>query len=208
MKNPSVIVVNVLDCYIMKSEFEPQFRYYVHFRTKILRKGVLSLVQKILCWVPSHIGVRADSAAKLALDLSPKVISIPYTDLKSINSKFLRKQWQQQWDMNIHNKLFQIQPTFGEWRPAFRTSRREQVVISRLRIGHTRLIHAFILKQEPQPQCLTRQTTCTVKHLLIECRAFGVIRKRFFKVTSLTELFENVKIDDVLSFLRETGLYE
>ena len=49
------------------------------------------------------------------------------------------------------------------------------------------------------------QTTCTVKHILIECRAFGVIRKRFFKVSSLTELFESVKIDDVL---RETGLYE
>ena len=56
--------------------------------------------------------------------------------------------------------------------------------------------------------CLTCQTTCTVKHILIECRAFVVIRKRFFKVTSLTELFENIKIDDVLSFLRETGLYE
>ena len=37
---------------------------------------------------------------------------------------------------------------------------------------------------------------------------FAVIRKWFFKVTSLTELFENMKIDDVLSFLRETGLYE
>ena len=50
--------------------------------------------------------------------------------------------------------------------------------------------------------------TCTVKHILIECRAFAVIWKRFFKVTSLIELFENIKIDDVLSFLRETGLYE
>ena len=123
-------------------------------------------------------------------------------------SKFLHTKWQQQWDMIIHNRLFQIQPTLGEWRPAFRKSRREQVVISRLRIGHTRLTHAFILKQEPQPQCLTCQTTCKIKHILIECRAFAVIRKRFFKVTSLTELFENVKIDDVLSFLRETGLYE
>ena len=136
--------------------------------------------------------------------LSPKVISIPYTDLKPTISKFLHKKWPQ-WDMNIHYKLFQIQPSLGEWRPAFRTSRREQVVISRLRIGYTRLTHASTLKQEPQPQCLMCQTTCTVKHILIECRAFAVIRKRFFKVTSLTE---NVKIDDVLSFLRETGLYE
>ena len=110
--------------------------------------------------------------------------------------------------MNVNNKLFQIQPTLGEWRPALRASRREQVVISRLRIGHTMFTHAFILKQEPQLQCLTCQTTCTVKHILIECKAFAAIRKRFFKVTSLTEMFENIKIDDILSFLREIVLYE
>ena len=76
------------------------------------------------------------------------------------------------------------------------------------RIGHTRLIHSFILKQEPQPQCLTSQTTCTVKHILIEYRVFAVIRKRFFKVNNLTDLFENVKIDDIRFFLRETELYQ
>ena len=62
--------------------------------------------------------------------------------------------------------------------------------------------------QEPQPQCLSCQTTCTVKHILIECRTFAVIRKRFFKVNNLTDLFENGKIDDILSFLRETELYQ
>ena len=143
----------------------------------------------------SQIGLRSKS-------------SIPYTDLKPIISKFLHRKWHQRWNMNINNKLFQIQPTLEEWRPAFRVSRREQVVLFRLRIGHTRLTHVFKLKQEPQSQRLTCQTTCTVKHILIECRAFAIIRKQFFKVTSLTELFENIKIDDVLSFLRETGLYE
>ena len=160
----------------------------------------------IICWTPSHIGVRgnerADSAAKSALDLTPDKSRIPYTDLKPTINNFLHTKWQQQWSNNIHNKLFQIQPTLGVWRPASRKSRREQVVISRLRIGHTRLTHSFILKQEPQ--CLTCQTTCTVKHILIECRTFAVIRKRFFKVNNLTDLFENVKIDDILSFLRET----
>ena len=113
----------------------------------------------IICWTPSHTGVRgnerADSAAKSALDLTPDKSRIPYTDLKPTINKFLHTKWQQQWSNNINNKLFQIQPTLGEWRPASRKSRREHVVISRLRIGHTRLTHPFILKQESQPQSLT-----------------------------------------------------
>ena len=165
----------------------------------------------IICWTPRHIRVRgkerADSAAKLALDLTPDKSRIAYTDLKPTINKFLHTKWQQQWSNNTHNKLFQIQPTLGEWRPASRKSRREQV-ISRLRIGHTRFTHSFILKQEPQPQCFTCQTTCTVKHILIECRTLAVIRKRFFKENILTDLFEKVKIDDILSFFGETKLYQ
>ena len=57
-------------------------------------------------------------------------------------------------------------------------------------------------------QCLTCQTSSTIKPILIECRAFAHIRKWFFKVNNSIDLFENVKIDDVLSFLRETGLYQ
>ena len=87
----------------------------------------------IICWTPSHIGVRgnerADSAAKSALDLPPDESRIPYTDLKPTINKFFHTKWQQLWSNNIHNKLFQIQPTLGEWRPASRKSRREQVVI-------------------------------------------------------------------------------
>ena len=45
-------------------------------------------------------------------------------------------------------------------------------------------------------------------HILIECWTFAVIRKGFFKVNNLTDLFENVKIDDILSLLRETELYQ
>ena len=92
----------------------------------------------IICWTPSHIGVRgnerADSAAKSALDLTPDKSRIPYTDLKPTINKLLHTKWQQQWNNNIHNKLFQIQPTLGEWRSASRKSRREQVAISRLRM--------------------------------------------------------------------------
>ena len=78
----------------------------------------------IMRWITSHIRVsgnkRADSAAKSALDLSADNISILYTDLKPTISKFLFTKWKQRWNNNIHNKLFQIQPTLREWRPALR----------------------------------------------------------------------------------------
>ena len=125
------------------------------------------------------LGLR--SKADLVAESALSIPLTPMCERKPTISKFLHTKWQQRLVMNIHNKLFKIQPTLGKWRPAFRKSRREQDIISRLRIGHTRLTHSFILKQEQQPQCLTCQTTCMVKHILIECRAFGVIRKQFSK---------------------------
>ena len=112
----------------------------------------------IICWTLSHIGVRgnerADLAAKSVLDLIPGKSRIPYTDMKPTINEFLHTKWQQRWS----NTLFQIQLTLGEWRQALNKSRREQVLISQLRIGQTTLTHSFKPKQEPQPQSLTGQT--------------------------------------------------
>ena len=41
---PCGVMVKVLDSGIVISEFEPQSRYYVHFRTNSLRKGMDRLV--------------------------------------------------------------------------------------------------------------------------------------------------------------------
>ena len=133
---------------------------------KLLFKLKSTLNKEIIfCWIPSHIGVRgnhrADAAAKLALDLTPDKYNIPYTDLKPKINNFLHKKWQQCWNRKTNNKLFKVKPFLGEWCPAFWKSRKEQVTITRLRIGHSRLTHSFILKQELQPQCSTCQMPCT-----------------------------------------------
>ena len=143
---------------------------------------------------------RADAAVKSALDLTPDKHNIPYTDLKPKINNFLHKKWQQRWNRNTSNKLFQVKPFLGEWRPAFRKSR--------CRIGHSRLTHSFILKQEQQPQCSTCQTPCTIKHVLLGCKVFNDTRKRYFHANTMKDLFENVHMDNVLSFLKETGLYQ
>ena len=153
----------------------------------------------VFCWIPSHIGMRgnhrADTAAKSALDLTPNEYNIPYTDLKPKINNFLPKKWQQCWNRNTNNKLFQVKPFSGEWCLAFRKSQKEQVTITRLRIGHSRLMHSFILKQEQQPQCSTCQTPCTIKHILLERKVFNDTWKRYFHSNTMKDLFENVHMD-------------
>ena len=82
------------------------------------------------------------------------------------------------------------------------------VTVYPLRIGHTRLTHFFLQKKEQRPQCITYKTPNTVKHFLIKCGPRAFNRKRFFNADDIKDLFENINMDDVQSFLREVKLYQ
>ena len=103
-----------------------------------------------MCWIPSHIGIRgneaADMAAKESLDQDITASQVPYTDLKSHINHFISSKWQERWSSCRDNKLFQIKPTLSR-------SRKEEVVLSRLRIGHTYFSHSYILRREDPPEC-------------------------------------------------------
>ena len=149
--------------------------------------------KSFFCWILSHIRVRgnhrADTALKSALDLTPDKYNIPYTDLKPKINNFLHKKWQQCWNRNTNNKLFQVKPFLGEWCPAFGKSRKEPVTITQLRSGHSRLTHSLILKQEQQPQCSTCQMPCTIKYVFLECKVFNDTRKCYFHANTMKDLF-------------------
>ena len=44
------------------------------------------------------------------------------------------------------------------------------------------------------------QTSCTVKHFLIECKVFTHIRKSLYNVNHMKDHFENINIDEFLSY--------
>ena len=122
-----------------------------------------------------HLFIRgndaADMAAKESFDQDITVSQVPYTDLKSHINFFISNKWQECWSSCRDNKLLQIKPTLGEWPPGCRTrrSRKEEVVLSRLRIGHTYFSHSYILRREDPPECTACQEIYSVRHVLIDC---------------------------------------
>ena len=102
---------------------------------------------------------KADSAAKYVpnKEIDPKFM-VRYTDLKNKIKRFIKQRWQQCWNSSASNKLLSIKPTQGEWKLGYKRSQEEEVTQAHLCIGHTRIMHSFILKQEKQPLCVTCQT--------------------------------------------------
>uniref|UniRef100_A0A8D8WF61 Uncharacterized protein n=1 Tax=Cacopsylla melanoneura TaxID=428564 RepID=A0A8D8WF61_9HEMI len=58
----------------------------------------------------------------------------------------------------------------------FSMKRREEVSLTRIRIGHTNLTHCFLMKKEPPPVCEVCTCPLTVIHILKHCRKFQSLR--------------------------------
>ena len=172
---------------------------------------VLLCKRVVFCWLPSHVGIKgnelADKSAKSALSLPISDFKVPFTDFKSSISKYIQSRWQLQWDTDIHNKLHSIKPSLGEWHQAYRTVRREEVIIARLRIGHSRLTHSWLLTRDDPPECIPCSVPFSIQHILIDCIDFQTIRSRHFDAYSVGNLFDTVRIETIIAFIKEIGLY-
>ena len=178
----------------------------------LLRFHELSFTKSILfCWIPSHMGIRgnedADRAAKKSLALPQSNIKLPYTDFNPCINKYIFSKWQLSWNNAVFNKLHDIEPTLGDWHQGNRSVRREEVVLSRCRIGHSHLTHSYLLKGEDQPECVPCQAPLSIKHILIDCVDFAPQRNRYFHVSSMSELFKKITVDKILTFLKDIGIY-
>ena len=81
-------------------------------------------------------------------------MKIPATEYIPGVSQFCLKEWQDIWNCCEGNQLHAIYTNFGRIPHCKNLSRRDAVVINRLRIGHTRLTHLHLLTGEDLP---TRQ---------------------------------------------------
>ena len=90
--------------------------------------------------------------------------------------------------LQTQNKLNEIKPNFNSKCTFSNYSRKEQTKITRCRIGHTRITHSYILKNEQAPFCIPCNEPFTVKHFLITCAEFNYIRTKYFNIKTIKEL--------------------
>ena len=95
---------------------------------------------------------------------------------------------------SIGNKLLDIKPTIGEFQSVVRNIREEEVVLARLRLGHTRVTHSYLLQGEEQPQCVGCEAPFTVRG------DFAQVRNTCFHVDNMKQLFQDIHIDIMTLF--------
>ena len=132
---------------------------------------------------------------------------IPHSDFKSNIRLYINNKCQSVWETQTQNKLNEIKPNFISKCTFSNYSRKEQTKITRCRIGHTRITHSYILKNEQAPFCIPCNEPFTVKHFLTTCAEFNYIRTKYFNVKNIKELFNDMPFQKILDFLKEIGLF-
>ena len=122
-------------------------------------------------------------------------------------AKYILKRWQDSWDQQIHNKLQEMHSLVGKTPCSYGKNGKEQVVLTRCRIGHSRLTHSYLLNNEERPECIQCNSNCSLRHVLIDCMDVADVRQTFYNANSLSNLFTNVAGDTILQVLKEIDLY-
>ena len=179
----------------------PSFISVLQLYNKLINKGFHIL----FCWVPAHIGIRgnkaADKAAKQAC--TPFNSPVPYSDVKMAINSFMNKNWQREWDGSSENKLKEIKPCIAIW-PTL-TPRKTDVILTRLRIGHSRLTHRHLLLAAEEPICpYCHSSVLTIRHLLTDCLGLHHMYRHYFHSSSpnLTNLVGENPHVELINFLK------
>ena len=88
---------------------------------------------------------------------------VHFADLKPLVNSYIQQEVQIKWDVSIHGRdLYLLKPTLGPPKRFRHLTRADEVVITRLRIGHTKATKSHILSRGPPTACQHCGQTLTI----------------------------------------------
>ena len=184
---------------------------------------ILSLTEDqhvTLLWIPGHCGIHgndiADTLAKkgaLLPNTTPEPLSL--SDMFHLLNVRYAEYLQRTWEESHSNHIYTIKPKLGMWNTSSQRSREREVLLARLRCGHTRLTHSHLFTRSDPPLCQSCNVRMSVEHLLIGCQALTPNRRhinahlnaRQLRPTLRTLLGDDPTITDlVLDFVLQSPI--
>eukprot|EP00916_Digyalum_oweni_P019426 GHVL01032319.1.p1 GENE.GHVL01032319.1~~GHVL01032319.1.p1 ORF type:complete len:920 (-),score=34.35 GHVL01032319.1:223-2982(-) len=165
----------------------------------------------VFAWVPSHVGIRGNSAAdQAAKEARERLITDKHTkhsDFRTRTNMYIKYLWQSEWDECEENKLHKIVPQLSDSLPQCRLNRKEETVLCRLHIGHSHITHSYLLKGEDPPYCFGCDEPWTLEHVLTKCVDVQEFRDKHYNAQTLKVLFRDVPPDKIFNFLKEIKIF-
>ena len=169
------------------------------------------------CWVPAHVGIKgnefADAEAKAASTYSRiDLPDIPHTDFYKTVKAYIWRKWEDRWSSPLlaNNKKYKsIRPVISRWTSVFHSNRRTEVVLGRLRIGHTHLTHKFLLDGSDAPECAQCDRPLSVEHILVHCQLHAAVRRNHGLAGKPLHvvLGDNADVCSLVKYLKQIGVF-
>ncbi|XP_074026198.1 uncharacterized protein [Leptinotarsa decemlineata] len=189
--------------------------YFSHPILILIKKELHHLQQQNktthFVWVPSHMDIKgneiADQLARDATDIDElhTITRTAKSNLKQIFKEMIINAWQAEWNLS-KSKLAEVKKTVLS-RKIYSLERKQQTIVTRLRLGHTRITHSHLIDKTQEPTCEICHCPLTVKHILIECEAYSRHRKLHGFPSTLAELLKEVcNPSQLIDYLTDIGL--
>ena len=104
------------------------------------------------------------------------------------------------WNVYPDNKLFQINPTVGDFYVCMGLSCRKEIVITRAHIGHTYFTHSYILKGDYLSQCITCHCPDTAKHIALDCIILRDTRIKYYRNANRMEKLFSEDVFNIMNY--------
>ena len=106
--------------------------------------------------------------------------------LSTLVNSYIQQLVHTKWDVAVHGRdLYLVKPALGQPKKFQRLTRAEEVVITRLQIGHTKAAtKSHILSQGPPTASHHCGQTLSIGHMLLECVVVQECRDEYYTAVS------------------------